>query len=339
MDSLGQYVFTSLLKVLTAFTGDYYRTISESFRDIFQVLVVLYIIGIGYAVLMNSLGERTKSAVSSVFVILICYALVFDTNLFSEWVYMPLRKASLGLTSLVLSPSGSGEIRDIFSAIDGSFIKIFALSDKYTDAAGGVLSVRGIQVLLVTLALTLLFAVLYAVFTGLLLIGMFSFHVMMVAAGPVILLAGFPSTRHVFWAWLRACFNYALIPVFTALVMAITLYALDDAAANLEQLKPNESIFNRQIGTVFLIGVISIWFHLKAPEFAAALTGSSSQGGGFFGTMAGLAAGGTALARGAINAPSVPGRLVGAAGRGFDAASQGIGSAAQAYSRLKGIIK
>ncbi len=107
MDSLGQYVFTSLLKVLTAFTGDYFRTISESFRDIFQILVVLYIMGVGYAVLMNSLGERTKSAVSSIFVILICYALVFDTNVFSEWVYMPLRKASLGLTSLVLSPSAA----------------------------------------------------------------------------------------------------------------------------------------------------------------------------------------------------------------------------------------
>ena len=120
MDSLGQYVFTSLLKVLTSFTGDYYRTISESFRGIFMALVVLYIIGIGYAALMNALAEKTKAAVVSVFVVLFCYTLVFDTNLFSEWVYMPLRKASLGLTSLVLSPSGSGEIKDIFSAIDGS---------------------------------------------------------------------------------------------------------------------------------------------------------------------------------------------------------------------------
>lgn len=335
MDSLGQYVFMSLLKVLTAFTGDYYRTISESFRGIFMALVVLYVIGIGYAALMNALAEKTKAAVISVFVVLICYSLVFDMNLFSEWVYMPLRKASLGLTSLVLSPSGSGEIKDIFSAIDGSFIKIFALSDKYTDAAGGVLSVRGIQVLLVTLALTLLFAVLYAVFVGLLLIGMFSFHVMMVAAGPVILLAGFPSTRHVFWAWLRACFNYALIPVFTALVMAITLYALEDAAANLEQLKPNESIFNRQIGTVFLIGIISIWFHLKAPEFAAMLTGGTSTGSGFFSTLgavAGAGAGGAAASgRGAAAAAS---SKWGKAAGGYAGQSM-----ARAYSQLRGFLK
>lgn len=339
MDSLGLYVFTSLLTLLTEFFGEYYRKVAESFGGVFNALVVLYIIFIGYALLMNRLGEHTRAVVISLVGIVVCNALVFETNLFAEWVYMPLRKASLGLTALVLSPTGSNEIKDIFTAIDGSFSKIFLLADRYADAGSGWNLIRSIWVFVITLALTALFSILYAVFVGLLLVGMFSFHVMMIAAGPAILLASFPLTRPVFWAWLRACFNYALIPVFTAIVMAITLYALDDAAKNLETLDPNGPIFNKDIAFVLLVGLISIWFHLKAPEFAATLTGGTSAGGGFFGTLAGIATGGAALARGAINAPSVPGRIVGSVGRGFDAASQGIAAGVRAYSRIRGFIK
>lgn len=339
MDSLGQYVFDSLLRVLTSFTGEYYHTIAVSFKGIFIALVTLYIVVIGYAVLTHTLMQHVRAMAMSLVAIIVCQVLVFDTNLFAEWVYMPLRDSSLGLTSLVLSPSGDGGIKSIFTAIDSSFAKIFALANKYMDAGSGWNLVRTLWIFMMTLVLTALFSILYAVFTGLLLIGMFSFHVMMVVAGPAILLAGFPFTRHIFWAWLRACFNYALIPVFTAIVMAITLFALDDAAKNLETLDPNGPIFNRDIATVLLIGLISIWFHLKAPEFAAILTGGTSAGGGFFGTLAGIATGGAALARGAINAPSMPGRVIGSVGRGFDSASQGIAAGARAYSRIKGFIK
>lgn len=339
MESIGQYVFDTMLHVLTAFTGEYFHTIVSSFKGVFNALVVVYIIFMGFALLTNRLVEHLRTMAMSLVAILICNALVFETGLFAEWVYMPLRNASLGLTSLVLAPTGSGGIKDIFSAIDGSFGKIFALADKYADAGSGWNLIRSMWIFTMTLALTLLFSVLYAVFVGLLLIGMFSFHVMMLAAGPAILLAGFPFTRHVFWAWLRASFNYALIPVFTAIVMAITLYALDAAAKNLETLDPNGPIFNRDIATVLLIGLISIWFHLKAPEFAATLTGGTSAGGGFFGTLASLATGGAAVARGAIIAPSVPGRIVGSVGRGFDAASQGIAAGVRAYSRMKGFVK
>lgn len=336
MDSIGQYIFDSLLTKLTAFTGNYYNIIAVSFKSIFVTLTMLYIIFIGYSLLTNR-AEIARAAAMSLIAIVACNTLVFDSNMFVEWVYLPLRDASLDLTSLVLQPTGAGGIKDIFTRIDGSFDKIFEMAQKYADAGSSWNLIRSIWIALATLILMALFGVLYAVFTGLLLMGMFLFHVMMIVAGPAILLAGFPFTRHVFWAWLRASFNYALIPVFTAIVMAFTLYALDDAAKNLEVIDPNGPIFNRHIATVFLIGLISIWFHLKAPEVAAMLTGGTSAGGGFFGTLAGIASGGAAVARGAINAPSVPGRIIGSVGHGFDAASKGIAGGVRAYSRLRGL--
>jgi type IV secretory pathway VirB6-like protein len=343
--SIGQVVFDSLLRTLGAFTASYYKMFASGFGGVFRALLTLYIIGIGYGLLTNNLGERTKTAFISVVVIFFCFQLVFDSGAYAEWVYKPLKYSSLGMTSMVLNPEGSGTVADIFAKVDGGFSKIFLIADRLSNDSG-VLSVVALKTAILTLLLSLLFGALYAVFTGLLLVGMFAFHVMMVFGGIAILLAGFPFTRQVFWAWLRAVFNYALIPVFTAIVMAITLHALDDAAvslcgnvADMSTCKydvDTRGVFNKDIGTVFLIGIMSIWFHLKAPEFASLITGSMSQGSGFFGTLAGIAAGGTALARGAINAPRAAGTFAGNFGHGFDALSRGWQAAGRAYSRLRG---
>jgi hypothetical protein len=39
------------------------------------------------------------------------------------------------------------------------------------------------------------------------------------------------------------------------------------------RLSPADSIFVKDIGFVFLVGIFSIGLHWKAPEFAAAITG------------------------------------------------------------------
>jgi hypothetical protein len=41
-----------------------------------------------------------------------------------------------------------------------------------------------------------------------------------------------------------------------------------------------DSIFVKDIGFVFLVGIFSIGLHWKAPEFAAAITGGMASGAG-----------------------------------------------------------
>lgn len=309
--------------------GNYYQMLADKFRTVFFILLTLYIMGIGYAVLMNMLGEKTKSAMISVVMLIVCYWLVFDASAFLSWVYEPLFSTSSQLTSFILKPTGDGTISDAYSQVDQAFTTIFKTSDTITNNATGIW--ERVKVWLVIGALALLFGILYAVFTGLLILGMFALHVMMVLGGIIILLAAFPFTRSVFWAWLRACFNYALIPVFTAVVMAITLQALNDAAKSMAEVNLLvEGVFTRPVGTVFLIGVISLWFHLKAPEFAALLTGSTSTGGGFFGTVANVLSAGMNAKRGAAEL----GKDAYGVGKGAWGAGKG---AYRLYSRMKGI--
>lgn len=331
--SVGQNILSVLLDGLNTFLKEYYTLFANSFETVFLALFVLYVVVIGYAVLMNKLADP-KSAVIFMFFIGFSYAVVFSPGFYFDWVVIPLRDASLNFTAFILDPSATPDVYNIYVKVDKSFSTIFELTDKYSNDAGWTFGMASVKKFIVNLGLALLFGVLYAVFTGLLLVGLFSFHVMIVLGGVMILLAGFPFGRPIFWAWLRACFNYALIPVFTAIVMAITLLVLDQAAKNLADLKASAGLFNKEIGSVFLIGLLSIWFHLKAPEFAAILTGSQSQGGGFFstlGAMGGAAAGGAAAGgRGVLAAArSKLGRAAGGAAAGF-----GV----RAYSHLKGMM-
>jgi hypothetical protein len=47
-----------------------------------------------------------------------------------------------------------------------------------------------------------------------------------------------------------------------------------------QYLSPADSIFVKDIGFVFLVGIFSIGLHWKAPEFAAAITGGMASGAG-----------------------------------------------------------
>lgn len=333
--SVGQNILDNLLINLKEFIEQYYGLFVNSFEHIFAILVTLYVMGIGYATMMGMLGERTKAAWISVFFVFFSYVVAFNPGFFFSWVVDPLLESSLGLASFILNPKSSSGIFGIYTEVDKVFSIIFHITDKYSNESGFTFGMASVKIFFVTFGLAFLFGVLYAVFTGLLLVGIFSFHMMMVLGGIIILLAGFPFTRHVFWAWLRACFNYALIPVFTAIVMAITLMILKDAAAQMNTLDVSHGVFNKEIGSVFLIGVLSVWFHLKAPEFSAVLTGSTATGSGFFGTLGALAQGGSAAAQ------AVPKGVVGVAGAPMQIAAGGLNVATagmRAYSAMKGLF-
>jgi hypothetical protein len=74
--------------------------------------------------------------------------------------------------------------------------------------------------------------------------------------------------------------NYFLIPIFTAAVMSVTISFIQEASAAIENLSPTDSIFTKDVGFVFLVGIFSIGLHWKAPEFAAAITGGMASGAG-----------------------------------------------------------
>jgi len=343
MDSLGGIIFFTTLNKLKEYLVKFYSLFSDSFYNPATVIIILYIVIVGYRVIQGNYGEKTKEVVISLFMVPIMYTIAFDSSLFIEWIYTPINETSLSLTGFFLNDGNRNiSISQMFANMDEKFGSIFnAISDAYQKYDGWNVGKR-VLIAIVTVILGLIYAFLYLVFVVLLLLGYFAIHVMMVIAVIPIFLAAFKDTRHIFYTWLKASINYALIPVFAAIVMSITMFFLDLAITQISQLDlAKEWPFNQSMALAMLIGAMSIFFHLKAPEFAAAVTGGTPSGmNGFVAAVgASIAGGAMVLSKSGIADPS---RSLGTwgAGAGMNAL-QGLdnkmgGHGGRAYSAMKG---
>jgi type IV secretory pathway VirB6-like protein len=226
-----------------------------------------------------------KSLIS--FVIVLAF-LELDT--FKSWIFEPLLGLLIGTMKTIFDSKDTGLVETIFG-VDQHFDALFASIERYTT----LLSEKGawfeVQIFkkLVAYLIIGLFAALYAIFTILIIVGFFGF-MLLLGFAPIFMAIGI-FNKGIFFAWLKATMNYFLIPIFTAAVMSVTIVFIGEAADAIEGLSPSDSIFIRDVGFVFLVGVFSVGLHWKAPEFAAAISGGMASGAGsIVGTAASVGA-------------------------------------------------
>jgi type IV secretory pathway VirB6-like protein len=227
-----------------------------------------------------------KSLIS--FVIVLAF-LEWDT--FNFWVFDPLLGLLIGTMKVLFdSPHNTGLVETIFG-VDQHFDALFAsieAYDKLLEEKGAWYSFQ-IFKQIVTYLIIGLFAALYAIFTILIIVGFFGF-MLLLGFAPIFMAIGI-FNKGLFFAWLKATMNYFLIPIFTAAVMSVTIVFIGQAADAINGLSPSDSIFIRDVGFVFLVGIFSVGLHWKAPEFAAAISGGMASGAGsIVGTAASVGA-------------------------------------------------
>jgi len=339
--SIGGNIFYTAFAQLQAFLTKFYGILSGEWQTMATLLVTLFVSIIGYRLIMGKYGEATKQMLGIVIAVPVVYAIAFSSTLFTDWFISPIFDTMFSLISLFLDTGGS-DIKTAFANLDDIFGKIFVAVDQASKGVSGWDMMQQAKLFVVQLVLGLTFGALYVIFFVLLIMGIFALHVFFVIGSIPIFLAAFPDTRHIFWAWLKAVLNYALIPVFTAIVMSITLFFLDSAITSVSEINISEDgVFTPEIGQAIFIGIMSITFHLKAPEFAAALTGGQASGmSGFFGTVGSIGGGAALISQkmGATGAASSVGKWgLGYAGGVGDRALGGVPS--KAFSALKGLAK
>lgn len=336
MESIGQFIVVTAIETLHNYFIDTFTSISSSYYSLASMIVTLYVIVIGYMAATGKLKTSIQQLAAMVICIPITFLLFFNPIIFTDWIYQPLFSTMAGLMSLVLG-SDTFTLSSIFQPIDDSFSKIFEAVDGVTNQMDTWDLGMKVKVFFVSGVLGLVYAILYTVFTVLIVTAIFAIHVLLVL-GPIFgVFAAFKVTRSYFFSWLKAIITYALVPVFTAIVMGITLQFLKIAIQDITDINVVETgIFTQAIGSSLLIGVLSISLHLKASEFASALTGGQISGlSGFFGTVAGIGVGATQL-----------GRLTGANKLIGSSISQARGktigmtmnAGKRAYSRLRGFV-
>lgn len=299
MESPGGILLMTVLDTLFNYFIKTFAAVSDSFQETGAILLTLYIVFMGYRFARGQVSETMQEFFAALIIVPICFGIFLNPGLFEEWVYYPIRDTIFSLMALVMGES-TFTVKTLYGPVDGAFSQIFSAIDTVTNKAetGWNLGLK-IKVFFVTGLLGLVFGALYALFTVLIIMAIFAFHVLIVLAPIFGVFAAIKPTRSYFFAWFKALITYALIPVFTAIVMGITLVFLKAAVTDISNIDVIEQgIFTMAIAGALLIGVMSITLHLKAPEFASAITGGQVSGvGGFFGTVASVGFGAAQISR------------------------------------------
>ena len=331
--SIGGDFIAGMIVTMNEYLLGTYVDLADNLYPLATLAVALYIVYMGYRFLNGRIGESLPEFLAALIIIPLVVTFFFNVGLFMDWIHAPVINTMLGLMELMLPADSAlaGEINflRIFQPIDKVFAELFAAVDQVTSQASKwSLGLRA-KVFIVATLLALIYGILYIIFAVLLILSIFSIYVLLVI-GPIYgLLAGFRQTRSYFFVWLKGIITYALIPVFTAAIMGITLKFLVDATSDIQAIDlVNEGLFTQPVGSAMFIGVLSIVLHFKSPEFASLVTGGqvSGVGGGFFGTMAGVGAAGAA----ATFRLTGTRKLTASAGKGISDLSK------RAYSKLRG---
>lgn len=342
--SIGGWMFSNILDALQDGFISLFNGLADNFGGLALIITTLYVVLIGFSAVQGKFGEASKSMMFTVFLVPICYGLAFDIDMFFSFIYNPIVDTMFSMMQLFftsISPSdvaGNGSITSIYVPVEDAFGRLFTTIDTLTTENTGW-GFGDIKISIAAVLLTLVYGGLYVLFSVLLIMAIFSLHIMIVIAPITVFFAAFKPTRGIFTAWLKAVLTYALVPIFTVIVMAYTLQFLNLAIQDLAAMDvDNDGVFNGAMASALFIGILSFSLHWKAPEFASAITGAQVSGvGAFFGAAAAVGAAGIGASK-AISSSSGGQKLSeGIRGAGSNILQNGlVGSAQNAYSKMRG---
>lgn len=338
--SIGGQILTQMVVTLREYFINTYTTLADEFYITASLMVTLYIVFMGYRMIKGEIGDSLKEFLIAFIVIPLCFGIFFNISIFETIIYQPIISTMLGLMGIAMG-ADAFSFSLVFKPIDNSFAEIFAAVENVMNQMARFDIGQKILVSLVSIGLSLTFGLLYLIFVVLIAGALFAVHVLIVL-GPIFgTLAAFKKTRGHFTQWLKTILNYALIPVFTAIIMGITLQFLNVAIQDIGNIDiDRDGIFTKAVGGAFIVGFLSIYIHLKAPELANAITGGQASGvGNFFGGMAAVAGGGVAAA-GMLGGNKIVNASKTAAGAGMKnlVENGAIGMVQNGYSRLRGFM-
>ena len=261
----------------------------------FRVCVLLYVVIIGYRVMMGMMGDRTKEAAISIVLVVVLQALTVESGAFQTWVEEPIIHATLGLAQFA-GDSGSGS--NPITRLDNAVKLIVGTVERIEP--GGIIITNTMIYIQVTIASAVLLLVvggLYVVYVAQVALALVALYLLMIIAAPFIFFAAFRETRFITWTWLKAVLNYAVWCVLLSLIMAMGISGIEMAADGISNWDVvRDGVFTQPYAFSVGFSVLLIYFLMKASDMAAALTGGMGMQSNL--PAAGLSAAGSALGSG-----------------------------------------
>lgn len=234
-----------------------------------------------------------------------------------DYFYEPAYEVISKLTQAVIKVSGhasGGTIKSMLEVVENELSRIFDLQKMISADA----SWYQVPTMMGGLVICLPYVFIWGIFLAYTLEGIFKLLAVTALAPIFIVCAAFPSTRSFTYTAGRIVLNGGLTVVFAGVAMGFTLSVLKHYLTTVPMsetgMGPGAAawVFSTNYWHLFLIGFISVLFHLKASTIAANISGSSDGPG-----AAAVVVGAAMLAAGASK--KAGGKLAGLSGSGADA--------------------
>lgn len=328
--SFGNTILVSVHNMVTQYQVEIGQAIGTSFRGLFRIFVLLYVVVVGYRVMMGMMGERTKDAAISIALVVVLHGLVAETGAFYAWVQDPIMSTALGLVSFFGGGTG-GE--GIMTRLDRAIGTVAGAVENVEP--GGNIITSGMLYLKIgvgSLVLLLVTGGLYLVYVIQTALALVTIHILLIIAPPFIFFAAFTETRFIAWTWFKAVLNHVVWLALLALVMRMAIDTIEGVAQIIGTWDVvRDGVFTKDFALAIGFCLMMIYFLLKTSDLAASLTGGMGMQSNLAG--AGLRTAGSALGAGVgIAAGAARPFVIGAAGAT-------AGGALRAYSAMKGIIR
>lgn len=330
IESFGGAILFHVRDLLLEYQGQISPVLGSSFRGFFRMFVLLYVVVVGYRVMMGIMGERTKDAAISIALVGALHALIAESGTFYAWIADPILSTAYGLSNF-FADGGAGDGM-LFTRLDKAIGEIIDAVERI-EPGGNIItsgmiyikvSIAGFVLLLVTCGLYLV-SLLYVTFAFV------AIHILLIVAPPFIFFAAFTETRFITWTWFKTLMNYVVWLALLSLVMRLGTGMIEDVARGMGNWDViRDGVFTRNYAVTVGFSLLMIYFLGKTSDLAAALTGGMGMQSNLAGSSLGAmrAAGGIGLnAAASAVKPLVATTAAGAAGT------------IRAYSIMKGIIK
>ncbi|MBL4761146.1 MAG: type IV secretion system protein, partial [Gammaproteobacteria bacterium] len=224
MDDLGLAIFSILFRQLIVYQDKFFSLLSNELGTFFLLVTTLYIVIVGYKVLMGSFKDRTKEAVISIILVALLHGMIIDNDSaymksFTGVIYATVMQTSGYVASLGESTSYQGLFLSVGRLAEASTETSEAISSRQPSSS--FITFSEVKVGTALFILQILFLVVYLVFIALFTVGIFAIVILLSVSAVPIFFAAFKETRFIFFTWLKTLLNYMLFPIFVSMALGI----------------------------------------------------------------------------------------------------------------------
>lgn len=251
--------------------------LAESFGGVARAILTLAIAILSIRMLNGDGQTELKKFGAMMFLTVVITGIVFQPGQYNTWISDPILGTIDGLGSFMVGRATGGQSGDMVKALAGGMDKIMAACVQL-DRVDSWMPTKLIAALVAQIALSASYLMVMVTFLLICIMSWFAVYLMMVFGNVCLFFAIFSTTRHIFWAWLRAVCNYGMVIIFASLIMGVCLTVMLPQLEILSTLDYGNvhPLLNGPTYTCLAINVLSWCMLLRAPDLAAALTGGSA---------------------------------------------------------------